>query len=98
MGYAVKAPPIVSTASQRAFELEARRMGLDPANPWIGGYVDYEWRHLRHIADALPVELNGIKLIEFGCNVGASAILFSAMGAKVTAIDISASVVELAQL
>ncbi|PQO93982.1 class I SAM-dependent methyltransferase [Massilia phosphatilytica] len=95
---ACKAPSIVSATLHDAFEHKARRMGLDPANRWIGGYVDYEWHHLRHIIETLPVRLEGMHVLEFGCNVGASAILFAALGARVTAIDIAPDVVELARL
>jgi SAM-dependent methyltransferase len=95
---ACKAPAVVSSTLHDAFEHKARRMGLDPANRWIGGYVDYEWQHLRHIIEALPVRLDGTHVLEFGCNVGASAILFATLGARVTAIDIAPDVVELARL
>lgn len=93
-----KAPSVVSRALHDAFEHHARRMGLDPANRWIGGYVDYEWQHLRHIVETLPVRPAGTHVLEFGCNVGASAILFATLGARVTAIDIAPDVVELARL
>jgi ubiquinone/menaquinone biosynthesis C-methylase UbiE len=95
---ACKAPAIVSRTLHDAFERKARGMGLDPANRWIGGYVDYEWQHLRHIIETLPVKLDETHVLEFGCNVGASAILLAAMGARVTAIDIAPDVVDLARL
>ncbi|PWF46770.1 class I SAM-dependent methyltransferase [Massilia glaciei] len=91
-------PAVVSKPMQEAFEVQARRLNLRPGDKWVGGYVDYEWEHLRHIAEALPLELAGLKLLEFGCNVGASAILFAHMGARVTASDISEGYVELARL
>lgn len=98
MDSATKAPAVVSTTLQEAFEAKARGLGLNPSDPWIGGYVDYEWHHLRYIVEALPDQLDGMKILEFGCNVGASAILFSALGAKVTAVDISRDLVDLARL
>lgn len=73
-------------------------MGLRPHDRWIGGYVDYEWDHLRHVVEALPVALPGLRVLEFGCNVGASAILFSHLGARVSGIDIIPDVVTLAHL
>ena len=33
---------------QEAFEHQARRLNLRPGDKWVGGYVDYEWEHLRH--------------------------------------------------
>lgn len=91
-------PAIRSAAMQEAFEFQARKLGLRPSDKWVGGYVDYEWEHLRHIVEALPVSLKDLKILEFGCNVGASAILFAHMGARVTASDISEGWVELARL
>lgn len=91
-------PAVISARMQEAFELKSREMGLNPADRWIGGYVEYEWDHLRHIVAALPVQPDRVKILEFGCNVGASAILCSMLGATVTAIDISPNWVELARL
>ncbi|CAN5731867.1 hypothetical protein BH11PSE8_BH11PSE8_06460 [soil metagenome] len=73
-------------------------MGLQPDNRWIGGYVDYEWDHLRHVVQALPVTLKGLRVLEFGSNVGASAILLAHLGANVSGVDITHDVVKLAQL
>jgi SAM-dependent methyltransferase len=91
-------PGIISSRRQEAFEVQARALGLRPSDRWVGGYVDYEWDHLRHILAALPVRLDGLKVLEFGCNVGASAILFSHLGAQVTASDIAEGWVKLARL
>lgn len=91
--------PVVSSPSkQRAFEEQARKLRLRPRDPWVGGYVDYEWDHLRLVLDAMPLRLPGMTVLEFGCNVGASAILFAHLGAKVCATDISAGWVSLARL
>ncbi len=91
-------PAVTCPTWQEAFEVAARRFGLRPSDPWVGGYVDYEWEHLRHVLEALPVALAGKRVLEFGCNVGASAILFAHLGARVHASDISANWIELARL
>jgi len=91
-------PVIGSDLKQQAFEEQARRLGLAPRDPWIGGYVDYEWDHLRLVLDAMPLRLDGMAVLEFGCNVGASAILMSHLGAKVSATDISPRWIALARL
>lgn len=91
-------PGVVSLLGQEAFEVQARALGLRPADRWVGGYVDYEWDHLRHILAALPLGLDGLNVLEFGCNVGASAILFAHMGARVSASDIAEGWVKLARL
>lgn len=93
----MSAPSIRSAAAQQRFETQARELGLDPEDPWIGGYVDYEWEHLRVLLDCYGVEPAGLRVLEFGCNVGASAIVLAALGAEVTAVDVSAEMVALAQ-
>lgn len=91
-------PAVRSQHQQLAFEQQALKLGLQPRDPWVGGYVDYEWEHLRLVLDSMPLRLPGTRMLEFGCNVGASAILFSHLGAEVSATDISADWVCLAQL
>lgn len=91
-------PAVACQHKQLAFEAQARKLGLRPRDPWVGGYVDYEWDHLRLVLDHLPLRLEGLPMLEFGCNVGASAILFAHLGARVCAVDIAADWVKLAQL
>ncbi|MET3132496.1 SAM-dependent methyltransferase [Oxalobacteraceae bacterium GrIS 1.11] len=95
---AQESPPIILQPQQLAFEAQARKLGLRPSDPWVGAYVDYEWRHLRLVVEALPLTLARKHVLEFGCNVGASAILFSSLGAQVSAIDICPEWVKLARL
>jgi SAM-dependent methyltransferase len=91
-------PVVLVDEKQAAFDAAAERLGLRPRDPWIGGYVDYEWDHLRRVLEAMPLRLEGARILEFGCNVGASAILFSHLGAQVSATDISAEWIALARL
>jgi len=91
-------PAVRSSESHASFEMKARSLGLDPADPWVGGYVEYEWAHLRHLIEALPTQIAGSRVLEVGCNLGASAVVLSKLGAVVTAFDVSADFVELAQL
>jgi SAM-dependent methyltransferase len=84
--------------AQRAFEAQARQLGLRPRDPWIGGQVDYAWDHLRLLLDVMPLRLEGMRVLEFGCNAGASAILLSYLGARVSACDHSADWISLARL
>ncbi|MCP5395864.1 MAG: class I SAM-dependent methyltransferase [Sphingomonadaceae bacterium] len=74
----------------------AREMGLDPANRWVGGYVDYEWEHLRLVLQAYGVEPQGREALEFGCNYGASSIVMARLGARVTGVDVDEGNVRLA--
>ena len=93
------AVPVATSIDHRdEFERKARSLGFQPTDPWVGGYVSYEWAHLRHLITALPIEVAGMEVLEVGCNVGASAIVMSKLGANVTAFDISPDFVDLAKL
>ena len=91
-------PAVCFLEHHASFESKASSMGFDPSDPWVGGYVQYEWEHLRHLIEALPTQISGLRVLEVGCNLGASAIVLSQMGAVVTAFDVSADFVELARL
>lgn len=91
-------PVVENDIKQLAFEEHARKLGMAPRDPWVGGYFDYEWDHLRLVLDAMPLRLEGMTVLEFGCNVGASAILMSHLGAQVCATDISQDWISLARL
>jgi SAM-dependent methyltransferase len=94
----MQAPTICDFAAREQFRLAARRLSLDPDNAWIGGYVDYEWRYGRHVLECAGVTLSGARVLEFGCNVGATAIVLRTMGSKVTAVDVHRGYVELSRL
>ncbi len=89
--------PIVNPEADRNFREMAQQMGLDPDGLWVGRYADYEWQHIRYLLEAEPCRVQGRVVLELGCNVGATAIVLAALGAKVTAIDVDATRVELAR-
>jgi len=91
-------PQVIDAAGDAAFRDAARATRLDPDHPWIGGYVDYEWRHLRHILATYGFALRGRRVLEFGANIGASAIVMSHLGAQVQAVDVSERWLGLARL
>ncbi len=82
--------------SQESFAQVARQLGLDAQDKWVGGYVDYEWQHLRHVLRAYGVMPLGRNALEFGCNYGASGIVLSRLGARVTGVDVAQENVRLA--
>lgn len=79
------------------FKQLVRNAGLDPEDAWVGGYVDYEWGHVRHVFQAYELDLPKMHVLELGCNYGASAIVLALLGARVTAIDISKQIIEIAK-
>jgi len=91
-------PKICNTEAQERFRSSARQMSLDPDDPWVGGYVDYEWNHIRHVFENIGIVVSGRNIMEFGCNMGATSIILAVMGARVTGVDVNRDYVELAKL
>jgi ubiquinone/menaquinone biosynthesis C-methylase UbiE len=91
-------PPVDFTSKAQAeFNAAARAAGYDPNNKWIGGYAQYEWDHLRRLLDAYGLDLKDKKILEFGCNVGASTVVLAALGAEVTAVDVAEDMIRIAR-
>lgn len=88
---------VIDKCAELRFRNLAITRGLDPDDPWIGGYVAYEWSHVRHVFQAYNIAVKEMKILEFGCNYGASAIVLAKLGAKITAIDIDFGVIEMAK-
>ena len=96
-GHHRRAPQVCDAAAWKQFRLLAHSAGLDPDDRWVGGYVSYEWNHARHFFDAYVHELDSSRVLEFGCNVGASSVVLAALGANVIAVDTDARFVDLAR-
>lgn len=86
-----------SPALAAVFRDVALGAGLKPDCQWVGGYADYEWQHLRPVMDAYSLSLSGKNVIELGTNVGGSAVVMAALGAQVSAVDIDADMVRVAE-
>lgn len=91
------APRIVSPEADEEFRQLCRDSGRNPDNPWMGRYVDYEWGHVRYVLDGIFDRQEHPAVFEFGCNVGATAVVLAQLGATVTAADIDPQIVELAR-
>ncbi|KRB85927.1 hypothetical protein ASE00_04025 [Sphingomonas sp. Root710] len=91
------APPRPGSAAQRRFERAAEAAAYDPRDRWVGGYADYEWNHLRLALDAYRIDVAGRDVLEFGCNVGGSAVVLAALGARVQAVDIDPQLTAIAE-
>lgn len=90
-------PVVIDPGADQRFRLLAKAMALNPDDRWVGGYVDYEWRHARRVFELLPGGVDGRNVLEFGCNYGATSIVLARLGATVSAIDVDASYVRLAK-
>jgi 2-polyprenyl-3-methyl-5-hydroxy-6-metoxy-1,4-benzoquinol methylase len=90
-------PRVIHPAADARFRALVTSMGLDPDDAWIGSaYVDHEWRYGRHAFAGASLE--GRHVLEFGCNVGATAVVLAALGAHVTAVDVDERCVRIARL
>lgn len=83
--------------AQQEFEQAAYAANMDPHDKWVGGYVRYEWDHLRPLLDTYGLDVNEQDILELGCNVGGSSIVMTALGARVSAIDIDPAMVRIAK-
>ena len=90
-------PRVVDVIADARFRELVKSIGKDPDDPWIGGYFNYEWERGRHIFETGIASLEGAKVLEFGCNYGATAIVLAALGARVVGVDIDAFALELAR-
>lgn len=93
-----RAPTITNLDADRRFVSLAESFGHRVADKFVGGYVEYEWGKSRHLFEALPGGVDGKQALEFGCHIGASAIVLSQLGAHVTALDVAAHDLELARV
>ncbi|HEU4411478.1 MAG TPA: class I SAM-dependent methyltransferase [Polyangiaceae bacterium] len=84
--------------ADRRFRAYASAQGWDPDEPFVGGYVDWEWRHARHAYDGLVTSVRGKKVLEFGCHFGGTSVVLASLGARVEAVDVERRYVELTRL
>jgi SAM-dependent methyltransferase len=91
-------PKIVDTAAHEQFVGAARAIRVEPEDLWIGGYVDYVWMKTAPLLEGYVSDFRQTRALEFGCNIGATAIVLTHLGATVDAVDISDKWLALAQL
>jgi SAM-dependent methyltransferase len=90
--------PPVDPGADLVFRLRLAGHGVGPDQRFAEGYVEWEWRHARHMFAELPRPVAGMRVLEFGCHLGATAIVLALMGAEVVATDVDADLVNLARL
>ena len=90
-------PTIVDESAHAEFLDKVIAAKLDPADRWVTDYVSISWERARPFFLQKHLPAVGSKVLEFGCNLGASSIMLATMGAKVTAIDINPDYVNIAR-
>jgi ubiquinone/menaquinone biosynthesis C-methylase UbiE len=90
-------PQISDICLDKIFRTEVAKHGLDTDDPWIGGYVPIVWERDRYYIEAFLGDIHGKTGLEVGCNVGATAIMLSRLGACVTAVDADERYVAIAE-
>jgi 2-polyprenyl-3-methyl-5-hydroxy-6-metoxy-1,4-benzoquinol methylase len=81
-------PIIVDQDADRQFRETISGFGWNPDLRFIGGYVDYEWHHGRFLLDNRLLSVRNKRVLDIGCNIGATSIVMAHLGAEVTALDI----------
>lgn len=92
-------PAVDPIADARFRALLSRRQVSAGGDQRFGAdYVEWEWRHARHVFQELPRDLHGLRVLEFGCHLGATAIVLALLGADVVATDVDPQLMALARL
>jgi ubiquinone/menaquinone biosynthesis C-methylase UbiE len=88
---------VVDETAHRQFCDLAVQNGLGLDSRFGGGYVQHELARVCHVLEEIcPVADK--HLLEFGCNIGATAIVAERLGAIVTGIDINLNMITLAHV
>lgn len=91
-------PTVVNPQANEQFRQLARQLKLDPDGRWVGQYVEYEWNNGRWLLDGAYMKMGGARVLDFGCNFGAIAIVLATLGAQVESVDINDRAARLGQL
>jgi SAM-dependent methyltransferase len=90
-------PNIRDMTADQQFQLAVREQFPD-SYEFEARYVDHEMAHIGHLFATGVCPVEGKKVLEFGCNIGATSIVLAHYGARVTAVDISPQCIEMARL
>lgn len=93
------AGPIVRNpaADQRFRQLIRDSLRGDPDSVWHAGYVDHVWEKCREPLVQYLRKSQARRVLEFGCNIGASSVVLAHLGVKVDAVDIDQKYIDVAQ-
>lgn len=90
--------PIRDADADARYRAFTSSVGLKTDDFWVSKYVDFELQRSRYVFSSKLLDVKGKKVLEFGCNVGATAIVLAHLGAKVTALDVQERFVKVASL
>ena len=91
-GPALKDPAANQRFRQKVIDL----LGGDPDSIWHGGYVAHVWEKCRQPLVQYLRQSKAQRVLEFGCNLGATSVVLAHLGVKVDAIDIDTRYLEIA--
>ncbi len=92
------APCVTDGEADQRFRQKVRDLLRgDPDSVWHGGYVDHVWNKCRYPLEAYLNAAPNRRVLEFGCNIGASSVVLAHLGATVTAVDIAPRYIEVAR-
>ena len=92
-----ESPSICDTTADQQFQLAVREQ-YPESYEFESRYVEHEMAHVGHLFATGVCPVEGQEVLEFGCNIGATSIVLSHNGARVTAVDVSPSCLETARL
>ena len=90
--------PIRDREADARYRAVASEAGLRSDDFWVSKYVEYELERSRHVFGGELADVRGKSVLEFGCNVGATAVVLAHLGARVKAIDVNPSFVRVAKV
>ena len=94
----MKAPPtICDEAANRQFQSAVREQ-FPQSYEFESRYVEHEMAHVGQLFATGVCPVEGSEVLEFGCNIGATAIVLAHYGARVTAVDVNLACMEMARL
>ncbi|HZQ44343.1 MAG TPA: class I SAM-dependent methyltransferase [Acidobacteriaceae bacterium] len=90
-------PTICDAAADQQFQ-SAIREQYPESYSFEARYVEHEMAHIGLLFAAGLCPVQGKRVLEFGCNIGATAIVLAHYGARVTAVDIDPCSLAMARL
>lgn len=91
-------PRVRDPAAHQRFRQKVRELlGGDPDSVWHGGYVDHVWQKCRHPLIRYLEQSKAQRVLEFGCNLGATSVVLAHLGVKVDAVDIDRRYIDIAE-